>query len=202
MPQPPFSAIAIHITRWFCVAGLAIAPAWAFQQPLQEAATKADIQVFFTPGDDVAGKIIEAIQHADEQVLVQAFSFTHPGIAEALIKAHKRGVQVKLIADLEQTRQLRQNKIVTIAAAGVPVWFDDQHQGAHNKVMVIDAATADTVVITGSYNFTNAAQYKNAENVLLIRGNRNIGKAYQDNWQKHLAHAKPFSSVNVEKSRR
>ena len=192
---PPFRNIALACA--LCLFGAL--PAWAFQAPNTTTAT--DIQVFFTPGDDAAGNIIKAIRGARQQVLVQAFSFTHPGIAQALVAAHKRGVDVRLIADLDQTRKIRRNQIAAIAAAGVPVWLDGEHLGAHNKVMIIDAGSnniADGVVITGSYNFTNAAQYRNAENVLLIRGNRALATAYQRNWQRHLPHARPFDAAKLK----
>ena len=180
---------------------LTIPPAHAFQPPAADAKVSTNIQVFFTPGDDAAGQIIGAINNARHQVLVQAFSFTHAGIAQALIAAHKRGIEVKLIADLDQTRKIRHNKIADIAAAGVPVWLDGEHTGAHNKVMIIDADSgnvAEVGVVTGSYNFTNAAQYKNAENVLLIRSNRSLAKAYQRNWQRHLPHAQPFDTAKLK----
>lgn len=199
IPAPITRQATINITAFaagLCL--LAALPAQAFQ-PAQTAATATDIQVFFTPGDDAAGNIIKAINGARQQVLVQAFSFTHPGIAQALIAAHRRGVDVRLIADQEQTRRIRRNQIATIAAAGVPVWLDAEHNGAHNKVMIIDADSAniaDVGVITGSYNFTNAAQYRNAENVLLIRANRALTKAYQSNWQRHLPHARPYDKSN------
>jgi phosphatidylserine/phosphatidylglycerophosphate/cardiolipin synthase-like enzyme len=196
-PAPIARQIALRLTAFAGVLCLfATLPAQAFQSP-QPAAIATDIQVFFTPGDDAAGNIIKAINGARQQVLVQAFSFTHPGIAQALIAAYRRGVDVRLIADQEQTRKIRRNQIATIAAAGVPVWLDAEHNGAHNKVMIIDADSAniaDVGVITGSYNFTNAAQYRNAENVLLIRANRSLTKAYQRNWQRHLPHARPFEA--------
>src|SRR5690606_10717278 len=50
------------------------------------------IEYAFTPGDDAAGAVVRAIEAAREQVLVQAFSFTHRDIAMALIRAHMRGV--------------------------------------------------------------------------------------------------------------
>jgi phosphatidylserine/phosphatidylglycerophosphate/cardiolipin synthase-like enzyme len=110
-------------------------------------------------------------------------------------------VDVKLIADLEQTQKIRHNSIADIAAAGVPVWLDAEHGAAHNKVMVIDADSvniADVTVITGSYNFTNAAQYRNAENVLLIHADRSLAKAYQNNWQRHLPHSRPLTADKFE----
>ena len=150
------------------------------------------VEAAFTPGDDAAGLIIGAIGQAQREVLVQAFSFTHRGIASALIAARKRGVAVKVIADREQTERMERGKVAWMADAGVPVWLDGEHQSAHNKVMVIDAGSPSAVLVTGSYNFTDAAQYKNAENLLLLRGNDKLIKLYRDNWNVHLAHARLY----------
>lgn len=156
------------------------------------AAATATVRVAFTPGDDVAGQIIEAIRQARRQVLVQAFSFTHDGIARALVEAHKRGVEVKLIADHEQTEKMQRGQVPGMARAGVPVWLDSEHQSAHNKVMVVDAGLPSSRIVTGSYNFTRAAQHKNAENVVFISGNDALVRAYVANWQRHLAHSRPL----------
>ncbi len=155
------------------------------------------IEVAFTPGQDAAQLIISTIAQARRQILVQAFSFTHDGIAHALMAARRRGVEVKLIADREQTSKMRREQISAIAAAGVPVWLDGEHLSAHDKVMVIDADDAKAAaVITGSYNFTKAAQYRNGENVLVLRGNPALAQTYRANWQRHLAHARPYQSRN------
>jgi phosphatidylserine/phosphatidylglycerophosphate/cardiolipin synthase-like enzyme len=87
---------------------------------------------------------------------------------------------------------MTRGQVPGIAAAGVPVWLDDVHQSAHNKVMVIDAGTSSAMVITGSFNFTKAAQYKNAENVLLLGSSQGLSDAYARNWQAHLVHSQPF----------
>ncbi len=150
------------------------------------------VQYGFAPQDRVDLMIVDAINGARKQVLVQAFSFTHRGIAQALIEAHRRGVEVALIADREQTETLRNSMVSAIARAGVAVTLDDQHAAAHNKIIVIDAGTANCAVITGSFNFTFAAQNQNAENAVVLRGNPPLCDAYRDNWQRHHAHALPY----------
>ncbi|MDQ3186486.1 MAG: phospholipase D family protein [Pseudomonadota bacterium] len=150
------------------------------------------VQVAFTPGDDAGKLIAEAINHAQHQVLVQAFSFTHRKIADALIAAKHRGVDVKVVADKDQTHRIPTSVIAKLVAGGVPVFIDSEHTGAHNKVMVIDAGSSGTTVITGSFNFTHAAQYKNAENVLLIRGNPMLTGLYLKNWHRHYEHSQPY----------
>ena len=99
---------------------------------------------------------------------------------------------MQLIADREQTDQIPYNMIASIAASGITSYIDSQHQSAHNKVMIIDATGTTPVLITGSYNFTRAAEIKNAENVLIIRGNKALAEAYLKNWQQHRAHSHPF----------
>lgn len=178
------------------LAGLVALGAAAFdfsgQEKAETVAATATVRVAFTPGDDVAGQIIEAIRQARRQVLVQAFSFTHDGIARALVEAHKRGVEVKLIADQEQTEKMRRGQVPGMARSGVPVWLDSEHQSAHNKVMVVDPGLPSSRIVTGSYNFTRAAQHKNAENVVFISGNDALVRAYVANWQRHLAHSRPL----------
>lgn len=68
--------------------------------------------------------------------------------------------------------------------AGIPTWIDAAHTIAHNKVMTIDGET----VITGSFNFTKAAEEKNAEN-LLILDSPDLAEIYRKNWEAHLQHS-------------
>jgi phosphatidylserine/phosphatidylglycerophosphate/cardiolipin synthase-like enzyme len=75
-------------------------------------------------------------------------------------------------------------------AAGIPVYLDREHSAAHNKVMVIDEGDPAAIVITGSYNFTFAAQNRNAENLLLLRHAPRTARAYADNWRRHSVHSR------------
>ncbi len=65
--------------------------------------------------------------------------------------------------------------------------------GAHNKLIVIDAGSPEAMGITGSYNFTRAAQSKNAENVVLISDNESLVQAYVKNWHRHVVHSQPLT---------
>ncbi len=70
---------------------------------------------------------------------------------------------------------------------GIPTFIDAEHQIAHNKIMIIDRET----VITGSFNFTKAAEEKNAENLLILK-NKELAKIYIDNWNKHRKHSEEY----------
>lgn len=151
------------------------------------------VQLAFTPWDNAEAMIIEALSRAKQQILVQAFSFTSRALAHALIAAKRRGVDVQVLADREQVFGADASRIPDLAGAGVPVTLEVRYQSAHNKVMIIDAGTTDAAVITGSYNWTYAAQYKNAENVLILRHNPDIAQAYAVNWKRHFADALPYA---------
>ncbi|MBI5329909.1 MAG: phospholipase D family protein [Betaproteobacteria bacterium] len=148
-------------------------------------------QVAFTPGDDAGALVITAIRNAKKQVLVQAYSFTHRDIGQALIDAKRRGVDVRVIVDLTQTENGKTSLIGWLTEQGVPMWVDAEHPAAHNKVMVIDAGAKTAAVVTGSFNFSHAADFRNAENVLVLRDNPNLAEAYAANWRRHFTHARP-----------
>ena len=118
--------------------------------------------------------------------VIQAYSFTSYPIAEALIDAQKRGVKVEAIIDAKQIHE-KKVKIGLIAKGGVAVYLDRVHAIAHNKVMIIDGKT----VITGSFNFTNAAEEHNAEN-LLILDDAALATEYTSNWKMHQKHSEQY----------
>jgi phosphatidylserine/phosphatidylglycerophosphate/cardiolipin synthase-like enzyme len=154
---------------------------------------RGTIQVAFAPWDNAEGMILDGIRRAKHQILVQAFSFTSRTLANALAAAKRRGVDVQVMADREQTFSGEASRIPELVQAGIPVVLEVRYQSAHNKVMVMDAGTADAAVITGSYNWTYAAQNKNAENVLILRHNPDIVNAYAANWRRHFADALPYA---------
>jgi phosphatidylserine/phosphatidylglycerophosphate/cardiolipin synthase-like enzyme len=129
--------------------------------------------------------------HAKRIILVQAYSFTSAPIAKALLEAHKRGIQVQVILDKSQ-RTEKYSSADFLANQGVPTMIDANHAISHNKVMIIDGET----VISGSFNFTKAAQEKNAENVLIIR-DKALAAQYTQNWEAHRQHSQPYVGRGV-----
>ena len=144
-------------------------------------------QVCFSPNGGCTRLVVDALDAAKTSVSVQAYSFTSTPIAAALIKAHRRGVRVAVLLDKSQ-RTEHDSLGWYLADAGVPVRIDAVHAIAHNKVMILDGEA----VLTGSFNFTRAAETRNAENLLLLR-DRTLAERYQANWDAHAAHAEPFT---------
>ena len=178
---------ALHIT--LLITSLALAGDVCAFESSNVVPAIGSIEYAFTPGDDAAGLIVRTIDAARSHVLVQAFSFTHRGIADALIRAHRRGLDVQVIADRDQTDSMDSAAMQSLAAAGMAVFADAEHSAAHNKVIVIDHDTGQPALVTGSFNFSFAAQNRNAENVLVLRGNPDLTRAFFANWQQHREHA-------------
>ncbi|MEJ5211904.1 MAG: phospholipase D-like domain-containing protein, partial [Burkholderiales bacterium] len=103
-------------------------PSWAGAG--QRFPATGSIELAFTPEDNAIHLMVEAIRQARRAILVQAFSFTSNEIAFALIEAKRRGVDVQVVADGEQTVKLENSRIPLLARAGIPVWLDDQHAAA------------------------------------------------------------------------
>lgn len=148
--------------------------------------TATPVEVYFSPKGGAQEAIVREIGMARSSILVQAYSFTSAPIAKALIEAKKRGVAVATILDKSQ-RTERYSGATFLKNEGIPVMIDAAHAIAHNKVMVIDS----TVVITGSFNFTKAAEERNAENLLLLRSPE-LAKIFSANWAEHQKHSEAY----------
>jgi phosphatidylserine/phosphatidylglycerophosphate/cardiolipin synthase-like enzyme len=120
------------------------------------------------------------------------FSFGPPNfptsapIAKAIIDAKKRGVKVEAILD-RSNRTDKYSAATFLKNQGCDVLIDAKHAIAHNKIMIIDGET----VITGSSNFTKAAEENNAENLLVIH-DKKLAERYIKNWQEHARHSEIY----------
>lgn len=140
-----------------------------------------NVELCFTPPSGCSEVIVRAISKAQETIYVQAYGMTSPAIVEALVKAKSRGVKVRVLLDKSNLND-KWTKIGTLLEAEIEVGIDRVPGIAHNKVMIID----ERYLITGSFNFTRAADTRNAENVLII-DDTNIAKQYLQNWLKRKA---------------
>jgi len=155
-------------------------------------AATGSIDALFTPWDDAEGAIIRALAEAQQTIHVQAYLLTSRSISQALIAAKARGVAVAILVDQKMLDTGQNAQISVLAAAGIPIRLETRYVVAHNKIILIDAATPHGILITGSYNFTWSAQARNAENLLILRDNPALLQRYLNNWQRHHAEAQPF----------
>lgn len=127
------------------------------------------------------------MRQAKSTVLVKAYSFTSAPIAKALVDANKRGVKIQVILDRSE-RNEKYSEADFFKHSGIATFIDAKHAIAHNKITVIDSKT----VITGSFNFTKAAETSNAENLLVIEDSV-LAQRYTENWKEHLNHSEAYS---------
>lgn len=139
----------------------------------------ANVSVCFTPPSKCGNFIVEQIKEAQRSIYIQAYGFTSEKIIDALIEAKNRGVEIEIILDRSNFHKKKQNVIKLLETNQIKIYQDKVAGIAHNKVMIID----NTTVITGSFNFTDNADKRNAENVIVLH-NSNIAHQYYDNWKK------------------
>lgn len=151
--------------------------------PATQPASAISPEVFFSPRGGCTDAICNQIAKARKSILVQAYSFTSQPISDALIAAHARGIEVIAILDKSNTTA-RASAMPQIRDAGIATYIDAKHSIAHNKVILID----DAIVITGSFNFTGAAEKSNAENLLILES-PDVAAVYRENFQVHLEHS-------------
>jgi len=142
------------------------------------------IRAYFSPNGGCTDAIVAEIGAAKSTLEVQAYSFTSAPIAKAVVDAHTRGVKVRVILDKSQDTE-KYSSLTFLRNASVPTWVDRKHAIAHNKIMIIDNKT----LLTGSFNFTKAAEEKNAENLLVINDQPELIVAYEKNFEAHLQHS-------------
>jgi phosphatidylserine/phosphatidylglycerophosphate/cardiolipin synthase-like enzyme len=181
----------MQVRRLACILlALCCLPAMAGPMP-----AKGTVEVMFTPWDDAEGALLRLIGKARQSIHVQAYLFSSRVLARALSDAHERGVRIQVLADLEQARNSDRSQVHALHDSGIPVWLEVRYANAHNKVMLVDAEQSEPVVVTGSYNYTFSAQARNAENLLILRANTPLARAYLNNWHRHRADAVPYSEA-------
>ncbi|MEM2180773.1 MAG: phospholipase D family protein [Nitrososphaeria archaeon] len=119
--------------------------------------------IYFSPKGGCAEQIIYWIGRANTSVHVLIYSFTLSNIADALISAKNRGVDVKVVFEKGQISQYSQ--YFRLANAGINVRNDTNPDYMHNKVAIIDGI----IVLTGSYNWSSSAENSNNENLIIIK---------------------------------
>ena len=128
--------------------------------------TDNKLEIYFSKDGNIENVIIKNISKAEISIDIMMFAFTNKKIANALLKAKKRGVEVKIILDRVQNRYQRKYSVYNyLKDKGIDISLENSKRKLHNKVMVID----EKIVITGSYNYTKQANLMNNENILVIK---------------------------------
>ncbi|HET6823766.1 MAG TPA: phospholipase D-like domain-containing protein [Anaerolineales bacterium] len=136
-------------------------------------------EVYFTdpvninnPADwqsSVAGRLIEKINAAQTSIHIASFEFNLTPVAEALIAARQRGVDVRWVTDdehgLEADIEPDHGQFAMLQEAGIEVRSDTRSALMHNKFWIFDGQ----IVWTGSTNITENGVFDQDNNVIVIQ---------------------------------
>jgi mitochondrial cardiolipin hydrolase len=142
----------------------------------------ASADVRFSPQHDCAGRIVQLFDEARHTVDVCVFTITDNRISDAIARAHRRSLQIRVITDDDKLFDPGSD-IQQLSAAGVPVRVDKTEYHMHHKFAVFDG----TLLLNGSYNWTRSAALYNEENYILTGDARLIrpfAELFQRLWEK------------------
>lgn len=138
---------------------------------------ESGVVVYFSPEDQALPLILEQIAQARQRIQFMAFSFTSAPIAEELAAAARRGVLVEGVMEKQNTRGT--GSVFERLRQEIDLLADGNCYIMHHKVMIID----ETIVITGSYNFTGSAEASNDENLAIIH-DRTIARLFIEEYRR------------------
>ncbi len=130
---------------------------------------------------------VKAIASAKQSIYLAADTITSGAVAQALIDARKRGVNILAVLDKSQAKA-RKGGAKLLAKEGILVHIDSKHTGMHNNYMIIDRQTLQI----GRVSYDQNTAKKNADNVLVVWDDLEAAKPYRANWQEHWDHATPY----------
>jgi phosphatidylserine/phosphatidylglycerophosphate/cardiolipin synthase-like enzyme len=149
-------------------------------------------QVLFSPRDQLAEKLISLIEKENTSIKVAIYNLMHRGIANALINAHKRGVEVVVVVDPYSVKSRSPLKKMQEAGISLYVWnppsiVSETKAGRkikkrpplmHDKFCIL----GKSLVWTGSFNFTYQATTENRENALILEGSE-VAARYMEEFE-------------------
>jgi phosphatidylserine/phosphatidylglycerophosphate/cardiolipin synthase-like enzyme len=136
------------------------------------------IQVLFSAEDHVINNLIALVNDAKVNIRFLAFSFTDYPLAKAMIDRSKAGVDVKGVYETFGSNSSG-SELDTFLCAGVPARQDGNPSFLHDKIIIID----NSIVVTGSLNYSSNADDSNEENVVIL-DNAEIAALYLQEFDK------------------
>lgn len=140
----------------------------------------AHSEVYFSPDEHVTDKLIQLINNTKRKLHAAVYMLTDKQVAQALIDAKNRGVDIKIIVD-QATMDFEYGKGKLLKSSGIEVYVYPpkfKHKKSnkfvpimHNKFVIFDDK-----IWTGSFNWTKSANQKNQENVIITTNKKVYAK--------------------------
>ena len=118
-----------------------------------------DVQIYFSPSTHCENNIVSFINRSKKRIDAAVYALNNDRIVNALKKAHKRGVKIRILTDRLQASN-RSSKVRELHDYGINIRVHSKHKIEHNKFAIFDGKHVES----GSYNWTDSATKSNAEN--------------------------------------
>jgi len=125
---------------------------------------QVQVENYFSPDDGTAQRLVALAAAAEHSIYFLAFSFTSDPLAKALLERSAAGVTIAGVFEESQVLSNIGSDYQRLLDAGIDVRLDSNPRNMHHKVLLID----QSIVVFGSYNFTNSAEARNDENTIIL----------------------------------
>ena len=132
---------------------------------VKERTVEGSVEPYFSAAQGIEWIIEREIDNAVKRIDVAVYTFTSRPLAQALVDAQERGVRVRVLLDPAQAAS-EYSKATYLANYGIDVRTEKGAGLMHHKFALVD----DSILITGSFNWTASAEAENDENILLLKG--------------------------------
>ncbi len=170
--------LGYYLPAWGNVSGLVSFSSTAPSIPF------ASAQAVFCPSSGCVDIPVSVVDASRSRVWVAMYSFTNDSLADALIRAHHRGVDVRVIVEKTQAgSQYSQHE--RLLSEGVPVVIDTNPSSMHHKFAVVD----ESILLNGSMNWTGNGVEKNNENMMVLNSvelNTAFANEFDSLWNEFL----------------
>src|SRR5512134_774710 len=122
------------------------------------------IDTYFSPDDGVLAALVPVLESAQESIYFLAYSFTSNQLGDIIRQKAEADVTVAGVMDDEQVRSNQGTEFDPFRQADLNVRIDGIDGLMHHKVFIVD----EKIVVMGSYNFSQNAEQRNDENILII----------------------------------
>jgi phosphatidylserine/phosphatidylglycerophosphate/cardiolipin synthase-like enzyme len=122
------------------------------------------VDVYFSPDDGVLAGLVPVLESAQESIYFLTYSFTANQLGEIVRQKAEADVKVAGVMDDEQVRSNQGTEFDPFRQANLDVRIDGIDGLMHHKVFIVD----QQIVVLGSYNFSQNAEERNDENLLII----------------------------------
>jgi phosphatidylserine/phosphatidylglycerophosphate/cardiolipin synthase-like enzyme len=152
------------------------------------------VENYFSPEDEVMAQLINYVKRAKKSVHFMIFTYTSADLANTMIARSRLGLDVQGVIE---NRGASNGALQPLYCARMNVKVDGNKYTMHHKVIIIDRQT----VITGSFNFTKAADTVNDDNVLVIHSPA-VADLYEQEYQRIRSAAVDPAPADIDCNKR